>query len=1299
MPEPQTKLQEILQGNVKPEITPIVFNKEQMDAFKKAFKGQEQPVEKIMAEMIAGETSNQIPGLYDYKSLKDGTAKFFDLSPKSKDLTPAERALDDLQIIQSFSRDTEGNTIKGGDLKQGFFRDILGGYLSAEGAIAGAKFGASKFKYGRGKLLGGGVGFLTGLFGGDTLGQNITKALIGPEPPMLPGMTSEYEMGKTLAGVVSFMHAPYRISKDLDLGTASYLNNLRINKNRNYTGWGPLSQSWKEKNLIAPKSIRLTQTVENVLKGTRDFARNDPRSFLTAEALFGIGAVGGSGFAEEKFEGQTIPKIISETAGGISTTAVGQPFAFFVSKIPKIITIAKNIKNKGFKEGVFDIDTARKNQAVTRMIEILEAGGEDVNEIIKQLESQDFQKLLMDAEGKPIKLTAGTKTGSPGLLAIEAALTKLGSNLTEERLTGSGQAIKALKGVIFALAQMGDQDSLQMAADLAQQAFSAELNDGLTKASLKVVDAFEKIKVGRQLMREAGGISLTSGRVVTDSLIPTNIQLATTLHDTFNSSLKDARKQESALWKAIPNVTIYKFGKNEDPTNTLNFIKLFDNEFGTGAPKEYFDYYASKLPELFQFIKRKKQELGLPLGYLDDSTDAAQTRLANVSTDFNINQYDKIVDMMKGTPEEVRRKFVQNMAREPEEVINPNAPTIENVLTIIETQLGRILPKDRKRKNELLAAKKYALALRNVDTSQNLSNIPSGASGTATITSQELVYMRKLMLSKARDLGSGVTPSKDAGGFAGIMSQALLEDLAEAPAGPGQDNWRIAYDIARAYSTALNDVFTRSVVGDNLIKTGRGDYRQLPELLGKRLLMGGSDPSFLRIQQINDIAKFAKDQNFPNAEETAQSINGTLEMILQQAAIESFDTTSGEVDGKKLSKFLKNNESLLNIFPDLYKDLMNLDKAKILLDQTTELNKKRKIKAENESVLYKLINVTEIDGKQFGTQSPSLVISRILSPGNDKKIFKLDEVLDVINKTEDESLKEKAMSGLKSSILSYVEDRAGKNVNNLDPEVYYNTLFNDMKGHNVSLSEWMESSGVITKNETKNLKTLLQQMTKFQELERIGGLSGELIEKTGPIIDFYLAIVGSALGTASQRFIMGGQGGPGQLVAAGKGAQTMRTLFDKLPASVKTDVMTELMQNPSMLATFLRKPRSEREATNITNRIVNFLVQLGIRPIRLEIPTLVKETLEEEITPEEAVEQKKQEVRPLDTSQYLPKELFRPNIDTNVASANVPQTQPMPAPSPTVAQGPVDRQRYAAMFPNDFASSLIRSQGGIGSLG
>ena len=94
----------------------------------------------------------------------------------------------------------------------------------------------------------------------------------------------------------------------------------------------------------------------------------------------------------------------------------------------------------------------------------------------------------------------------------------------------------------------------------------------------------------------------------------------------------------------------------------------------------------------------------------------------------------------------------------------------------------------------------------------------------------------------------------------------------------------------------------------------------------------------------------------------------------------------------------------------------------------------------------------------------------------------------------------------------------------------------------------------------------------------------------------------------------------------------------------------------------------------------------------LSLPSTPPSTYEsDEFTaPEEVVIEKEPVDTPVDTSQYLPSPLFRPDVQGPAAE---------PAAAPSVASGPVDRQRYAAMFPNDFASSLIRSQGGIGSLG
>lgn len=97
------------------------------------------------------------------------------------------------------------------------------------------------------------------------------------------------------------------------------------------------------------------------------------------------------------------------------------------------------------------------------------------------------------------------------------------------------------------------------------------------------------------------------------------------------------------------------------------------------------------------------------------------------------------------------------------------------------------------------------------------------------------------------------------------------------------------------------------------------------------------------------------------------------------------------------------------------------------------------------------------------------------------------------------------------------------------------------------------------------------------------------------------------------------------------------------------------------------------------------------------VPLLEKDRfLEDEESSEEETPDKQSSVRP-------------PAVPTRtVAAAQQPPIPPRPAPTPapqSVASAPTQapaspetRQRYAALFPNDPASSMIRSQQGIGGL-
>lgn len=291
------------------------------------------------------------------------------------------------------------------------------------------------------------------------------------------------------------------------------------------------------------------------------------------------------------------------------------------------------------------------------------------------------------------------------------------------------------------------------------------------------------------------------------------------------------------------------------------------------------------------------------------------------------------------------------------------------------------------------------------------------------------------------------------------------------------------------------------------------------------------------------------------------------------------------------------------------------------------------------------------------------------------------------------------MTGLKSAIVEWASTKAGgTSKQTFSPMAMYEAMFMPIPGseNRVRLSEWMVSKGVSSQEEMDRIQSFLREMVKLEAAEASGDI-GQLVEQAGPILDFYLAITGSAIGTRAQAMISGG-GGPGSLIAAGKGAETMRKLFSQMPAALKTDVMSELMRNPELLATMMRRPRTERESMRLAERITNFMVDAGFAPVRRMIPSVSREIMRPayEIQPSE---------EPAQVEQPSPSVPPRPAAGPAVApSAPAPRAAPVGPPPPVTtppagrAAAPAGQSRaaYSALFPNDIVSPMIQSQQGAG---
>jgi hypothetical protein len=157
-------------------------------------------------------------------------------------------------------------------------------------------------------------------------------------------------------------------------------------------------------------------------------------------------------------------------------------------------------------------------------------------------------------------------------------------------------------------------------------------------------------------------------------------------------------------------------------------------------------------------------------------------------------------------------------------------------------------------------------------------------------------------------------------------------------------------------------------------------------------------------------------------------------------------------------------------------------------------------------------------------------------------------------------------------------------------------------------------------------------------------------------------------------------------------------------------LLEKTLSDPKLLTAALRRGKTAQESKRIGSRLVNMLVDFGFAFPRRSVPAIttinegestappapepVKPPLKQRV--DELINQTSS-VAPtaMPAQQPVPAQRVRP--PTAALASAAPQVQAPPPAAPAPSSGPVNRQQYAALFPNDSASAMIRQQG-IGSL-
>ena len=1363
--------------------------------------------ETILSQVVANQLQKFNPGLPDfisYQGLVNGTAGWFDTLPDEKDKPPNQRALTSQQILQLFvkNRDT-GDFVQTGDFLQGMKKGTVPGAAGFTAFnLAAAKTNAllqanpltavpltlPQFLIRAGTPL---VAGTISAIAAQTTARNLQESIFPDTRLVLPSTTTGETFGQILTENLPYVFQPKFISDKVNLGALNILSN-------NQSAYTPVkmvkSKITGKMKVKIPLGFKLTRGTENLLMNMKAEAKANPFRFYRTETAALVGSTALGTAAVEAGAGP-VGQLLSELGGGVSGGLASDIiFGTIGSTIKGGTMLYEGITEKGLLPALSDIKDSFKGrnqrnvqnfliETIYKQFPDSPEGRKDaqahINEIINNLSDKNLNKALSAyaaEKGIPVpQITAGVASRSPIILGLEKALEATSLNLGQQRGKANEQAIEAYRNSILAMYATGDPLMVRKAAELTKMAFENDLQKGLDQSNNALMRAFVQLKGGRE--NEFSVESLSElGDAIQKNLLRNKIE-------------DSARGRK--LWEAVGvDTEISSFiDMDGNQTDVPNFMSVWEDIFNKSDAPESWDDESKIVSSLIRFTERKRNELGLNIP-LNTSAEGIQTPGSGKA----FTNFQKIFEESRGT--NGRARFLRGLVEEG--IIsdeNIEATDINTILDAVPNEgiddavekLGRLAKRlspdrsDRKvfadfeiKNMKISSGLADSVRKALIEKQQRAQTPDAPVSGDdfefKPVTVGELISMR----SKALEIGRNNPDSNKIQDIVGQFASAIERDLDSFPEGTNTE-----YDIARAYTKALKDVYTRSYVGDIVAKTKAGDLKMEPEQVARNLMAGGA--AYRRSLELDQMGQFQMNTQITAAMESGLGRFSQIPAVQTQKdkLLKQLDKTknkTGTFDFVKLRKFLKNNKEELENIPGikyikvgkkvkavegdtLYNNLLNTVYGAIDLRATKE-NVLRLIRAEafneddpakvqaqsllkwtqksenklllksypdlledindivkgNDSKLamfeeakIQARNKTNEQKEMFsfyallGTkdESPTTVIAKAIDPMSNRPISNLDALWKVVKKAPDEFkgryenvgfLKKDAIQGFKSALLESVllNGRGGKP----NPLAYYRTMFGvrDRSKDKISIADWAVKNKVFSEVEMKNIEEMFLRMIEFEGTVMQGG-SGEDVEglmaQLGPGADLILSVLGSSVGTRVQQMLTGGGTGA-QLIAAGRGAaafrDTYRSVLLNTPNILKMDLLKDMISNPTLLVAALRKGKTPQENRAIAQYILDYVSKRGYT-VGMQLPKAAGVTIE----PGPMVPPVDEEEEATTSGVQGITDQNRPVQRDAPPATNISMVSPTLNPVPNTQ--PVNRKRFAALFPEDAA--LIE---GIGSL-
>lgn len=554
----------------------------------------------------------------------------------------------------------------------------------------------------------------------------------------------------------------------------------------------------------------------------------------------------------------------------------------------------------------------------------------------------------------------------------------------------------------------------------------------------------------------------------------------------------------------------------------------------------------------------------------------------------------------------------------------------------------------------------------------------------------ELVNYRSNLLKMAREAaGAGEVGNAN---FYSTIAQSLMKDL-DTVKNP-------AFDEARTFSKALNDVFTRTfakTAAESADVTRAGAERLPAEILVKRAFGSNADATAMRMNEVEDAVKFMANQydaavqqfgrNSPQAtalkpmadmsRQGAASIADAHSRVLRMGAAAAIDTTFDPATGrevtrlntKKLQKFVAENKSMLDKL-GITADLSDAVKAENMFRMVQNENSDLVKRAADQYAFAQVLKA--------GKERPSTAIGTVLNSGSP-----VSGIRNMATMARDAG--PAAMNGLKAALYDYAYLKAmPQDGSKFSPQAFEDAFFKPLAPNQPSLANIMRANGIMTFTEMKNMKRLLDPMVRIETAMVNRRTMDDVLPGSDAVSELAQRVIGARIGTAAA------PSGPGSLIAASAGSKAVRQLFDKMPTISTRGILERASQDPEFMALLLRKGKTEREKLNIARQLHSYMLTAGLNYATYEEPQ--PEPVAGTRPPFTAQGQAAQALRqipPAPSTRGVPFLQQQPPQGGGKPGGGAPAAPQGPGPAPA---GGTSRSMLQSLFPFDTISGMAAQQ-------